>query len=408
MSRFDAIVGRACLAILPVLLSTAPAQVAVRGDTVHPVSGPPITDGVVVVQDGRITAIGPAASTPIPEGLRVLRAAVVTPGLIDAHSVIGLAGYLNQDQDQDQLERSAATQPELRALDAYNPRERLVEWVRGFGVTTLHTGHAPGALVPGQTIVVKTRGNSVEAALLDDYAALAVTLGSGGLGREGKSPGTRGKDVAMLRSLLTKARGYAAKRDAADGDKQPDVDLRLEALLPVLAGEVPLLVTAHRQLDIQSALRLREEFGFKLLLDGGAEAHQMLDALRAAEVPVIAHAPLARHRGDLQNATFELGALLEGADIPFAYQSGYESYVPKTRVVLFEAAIGAAHGLGFDGALRAITLAPARILGLADRIGSLEVGKDGDLALYDGDPFEYTSHCVATVIEGEVVFEGRR
>ena len=135
-----------CLVLL--CCATASAQVAVRGETVHTMAGAAIKDGVVLVgKDGKIERVGPAASVRIPTGYKLLRAKVVTPGLVDAHSVVGLAGYLNQPHDQMQLETSSAIQPELRAIDAYNARETLVEWLRIHGVTTVHTGHAPGALV---------------------------------------------------------------------------------------------------------------------------------------------------------------------------------------------------------------------------------------------------------------------
>jgi len=169
-----------------------------------------------------------------------------------------------------------------------------------------------------------------------------------------------------------------------------------------------VLVTAQRHQDIVSALRLGREFGLRIVLDGASEAYVVLDEIRAASVPVIAHAPMARFAGELENASRTTPKKLLDAGIRFAFQSGYESYVPKTRVVLYEAAISTAYGLTPDAALRAITLDAARILGLDARLGSLEVGKDGDLALYDGDPFEYTTHCIATIIEGAVVFEGAR
>jgi imidazolonepropionase-like amidohydrolase len=171
----------------------------------------------------------------------------------------------------------------------------------------------------------------------------------------------------------------------------------------VLDGDVPMIVTAHRAQDIASALRLAREFEFRLVLDGASEAYLLLDELVAAGVPVILHPTMKRASGDAENLSFETAARLSEAGIPFAIKSGYESYVPKTRVILFEAAVAASHGLGFEGALRSVTIDAARILGVEDRVGSLEVGKDGDLALYDGDPFEYTTHCVGTVIEGAVV-----
>lgn len=388
----------------------AAGSLAVRAGTLYPVSSPAIENGVVVVEDGKITAVGPASEVEIPEGLQTLEAAVVVPGFVDPHSVVGLAGHLNTSADQDQLEGSVPLQPELRALDAYDARERLVRWVRGFGVTTLHTGHGPGAVISGQTLVVKTRGDTVEEAVVVPSAMVAATVGESAQGEDGEKtkPGTRAKVVALLREAFYEARAYQEKRQKAPEDKRPGLDLRHETLLRVLGGELPLLVTADRHQDISSALRLQQEFGFRLVLDSATEAYLLLDEIRAAGVPVLLHPTMARPRGERENLSMGTAAQLAAAGIPFALQTGFESYVPKTRVLVFEAAIAAAQGLGFDAALEAITLSPARILGLEDRVGSLEVGKDGDLALFDGDPFEYTTHCVGTVIEGLLVSEGER
>ena len=399
---------RTMLAAAALLFSASAldAQLAVRGGTVHTMAGPAITDGVVLVgRDGRIERVGPAAEVRIPEGYRVLEAAVVTPGLVDAHTVVGLAGYLNQDHDQDQLETSNAIQPELRALDAYNAREALVGWVRGFGVTTLHTGHGPGALMSGQTMVVKSRGDNVGAALVDSVTMIAMTLGPEVARVFDGRPGTRAKGVALVRGELLKADDYRRRLASSDGDAAPARDLKLEILARLLDGEVKALVTAQRATEILTAIRLRDEFGFDLVLDGAAEAYLVLDEIRAAGVPVILHPTMARHGGTLENATFETARILADAGIPFALQSGYESYVPKTRVVLFEAAAAAAYGLPFERALAAVTIDAARIIGVADRVGSLERGKDGDLALFDGDPFEYVTRVCGVVIEGEVVSE---
>jgi imidazolonepropionase-like amidohydrolase len=196
--------------VLGAALAAAPAiaQVAVHGETVYTMAGAPLKDAVVLVKEGRIQKVG--AGLIVPAGYRELRARVVTPGLIDAHTVVGLAGYLNQPHDQDQLEPSAPIQPELRAIDAYNPGERLVAWLRGFGVTTIHTGHGPGALISGQTMIAKTRGKDVEAAVIVPTAMVAATLGKDGqASEEGKSPGTRAKAIALLRAELIKAQEYA-------------------------------------------------------------------------------------------------------------------------------------------------------------------------------------------------------
>ena len=403
-----------CAMLLAASLAAQSQDIAVRGETVYPVTGTPLENGVVIVRDGKIAAVGAADRVRIPNGMQVVDAAVVTPGLIDARSVVGLAGYMNQPDDQDQIERSEAIQPELRAIDAYNAREELVSWLRSFGITTVHTGHAPGEVISGQTMIVKTTGDTVADSIVVPLAMVAATLGEGAVVANGngrKSPGNRSKAVAMLRAELLKARAYADKRRGSGEDEEEDAparDLRLDALASVLDGETPLLITAHRHNDIMTALRVADEFGFRLVLDGAAEAHQLLGELKEAGVPVLIHAPMARAYGERENMSFTTPARLAEEQIPFAFQSGFESYVPKTRVVLFEAAIAVQHGLSFERALAGLTIEAAKILGIDDRVGSLEVGKDGDLALYDGDPFEYTSHAVGTIIDGVQVSELRR
>jgi imidazolonepropionase-like amidohydrolase len=373
-------------------LSTLKAQLAIQGEKVYTMAGAAIENGVVLIRNGKIERVGPAAQVQIPTGYRTLSAKVVTPGLIDAHTVIGLSGYLNQPQDQDQLEKTTAMQPELRAVDAYDPREKLIEWVRGFGVTTIHTGHGPGALISGQTMIIKTNAPTADAAMVP-AAMVAVSLGDLGKAETGKSPGTRPKEIALLRSEFIKAKEYTPKTR----------DLHLETLARVLKGELRLLITVHRANDIVTALRLAKEFNLKIVLDGAAESQLVLEQIKAAGFPVIIHPTMMRANAETENATFEDAAKLQSAGIPWALQSGFEEYVPKTRVVLWEAGVAAANGLTFDQALAGITINAAKLLGIANRVGSLETGKDADLALYDGDPFEYTSHCTGVVIDGAVI-----
>jgi imidazolonepropionase-like amidohydrolase len=373
----------------------------------YTMEGEPLLDGVVLVRDGKIEQVGLASEVSVPDDYRTLTATVVTPGLIDTRSVVGLAGILNSRHDQDQLETSDPIQPELRALDAYNAREVLVGWLRTLGITTVHTGHGPGAPISGQTMVVKTAGDTVTDALLDSTTMMAMTLGRS-VERNFESPGTRAKNVAVLREALVEAVAYRERQQAAaeeDEAEPPKRNLKLEALGQVLDGEVPALVHAHTVPDIMAALRLAEEFDFPLVLDGAAEAYLVLDEIAEASVPVLVHPPMIRTSGDAENAAFDTAARLHEAGIPFAFQSGYESYVPKTRVVLFEAAIAIANGLPREAALSALTIGAAEVLDLSDRIGSLAPGKDADLVLYDGDPFEYTTHVCGVVIDGVLVSE---
>lgn len=390
------------------------SQIAVKAGLLFTMTGDlkPLENAVVLCSaDGKIEEVGLADKVAIPDGYRVLEAAVVTPGFVDARGTVGLSGILNSPKhDQEQLDDSAPMQPELRAIDAYNGRDPLVKWLRDLGVTTVQTGHAPGSLISGQLMVVKTNVPSITSLkdTLVPTSGVAATLGSGALG---KSPGTRGKAIAMLRGELLKAKEHAAKVAKAAEDEEKDspvTSLRMQTLLDVLSKKTPLVVNAQRHQDIAAALRLREEFGFQLILDGAGEAYLLLDEIKRAGVPVIVHPTMARPFGDLENMTFTLAAQLHEAGIPFAFQSGFESYVPKTRVVHFEAAFAAAYGLPQEAALAACTINAAKILGLAEQIGSLANGKDADLALFDGDPLEMTTHTTHVLIDGKVVSSQRK
>ncbi len=379
------------------LLNITNAQIAVKGGMVYTSAGDPIKDGVVLIKNGKIERVGKQSSVKIPKNYEVLEAAVVTPGLIDAHSVVGLAGMYNVPADQDQLETSSAIQPELRAIDAYNAREELVAHLRKLGVTTIHTGHGPGALISGQTMIVKTTGNTVDESVLVPQKMLAFTLGSMINGAI-KKPGTRSKGIAMLRQELLKAQDYAKKRTAKD-DKL-STDLEMEALADLLDGKLIALVTVHKANDIMTAIRLQKEFDFPMVIDGAAEAYLILDEIKASGLSVIVHPSMIRTYGDSKNASMETPAKLYEAGIPFAFQSGYEAYVPKTRVVLFEAGVAVGNGLDHDVAIQKLTIDAAKMLDIDKRVGSLEKGKDADVVLYDGDPFEYTSHVTNVIING--------
>jgi imidazolonepropionase-like amidohydrolase len=274
-------------------LVTAKAQVAVKGETVWTMAGEPITNGVVLISAaGKIEAVGTEAQVKIPAGYKVMTAKVVTPGLIDAHTTVGLSGYMNQPHDQMQLENSSPMQPELRAIDAYNSDEKLVEWIRGLGVTTINTGHSLGALISGQAMIIKTSAKTADEALVPTSMVVG-NLGDSALGSAGKSPGTRAKQISMLRAEFLKADAASKKPDAAR-------DIRAEMFVKLLKRELPLLITANRAQDIISALRLAKEFNLRLILDGAAESYLVMSEIKAANVPVIIHrrwpAPVARRK----------------------------------------------------------------------------------------------------------------
>jgi imidazolonepropionase-like amidohydrolase len=257
-------------------------------------------------------------------------------------------------------------------------------------------------------LIAKTVGEEVDDAVIVPVAMIAATLGDSAIMDGGRAPGTVSKMVAMLRGDLLKAQEYDRKWQAAKEDQKPARDLRMEAYARVLRREIPLLVTAHRSQNIIAALRLAKEFNIKIVLDGASEAYLVVEQIKAAGVPVIVHPTMYRAAGEAENLSMETAATLRHAGLTVAIQSGFEPYVPKTRAVLFEAAEAAANGMTFDEALAAVTIDAARILGVEARVGSIEAGKDADLALFDGDPFEYTTHVTTVLINGRIVSEEKR
>jgi imidazolonepropionase-like amidohydrolase len=377
------------------------AQIAVKADTIYTITNGKINNGVILIKNGKIEKVG--TDVKVPANYKIYEAKFVTPGLVDARSEVGLSGPLNFKADQDQVEKSSPIQPDLRAIDAYNTDDKLVEYLRNNGVTSLHTGHGVGALVSGQTMVVKTKPGLIDSVIIQPLSMLAMSIGAE-VEENYTSPGTKGKQMAMLRSELLKAEQYLKKQQDKDSSKRLAKDLNMEMLGDLLRGRVKGLVYANRATDIISAIRLSKEFDFKLVIEGAAEAYRIVDEIKSSGAEVIVHPTMARYAGDMQNVTMENAAILTKAGIPVSIESGFEAYVPKTRVILYEAAAAVGRGgLPYDDALKAITLNPAKLLGLENRIGSIETGKDADVVLYDGDPFEYITRVCTVIIDGQVV-----
>ena len=371
----------------------------IDAESIHIGTGKLLSNGRILVNKGIIQAVGTQYEIDAPGGAVRLEAQVVTPGFIDAHTVVGLAGYLNDPgSDQDQLDRSNAIQPELRALDAYNPEEPLVAHLRNHGITTIQTGHAPGAIVSGQSLIIKTNAQRVEQALVHE-SMLTFSLG-GVISGAFSKPGTRAKAMAMIRQELHKAEEYAHKRAAGT---LSSTDLGMEALADLLDGQTQALVSVHKAQDILTALRLQKEFNFPMVLDGVAEIYLVLDQVKESGVPVVIHPTMLRATGEAVNVSMETAALLAREGIPFAFQSGHENYVPKTRVILFEAGVAVNNGLSSRLAVQHLSLYAAQLLGIDQRVGSLEIGKDADLVLFNGDPFEYTTTVDLVMIDGQLM-----
>ncbi len=383
-------------------------RLAVFAERVHTVANGTILDGGVLVEDGRIRYVGSRAAFPALDGARVIRVRDVTPGLIDAHAVVGLSGLLNIPADQDHDELSDPNQADLRVLDGFNPNEPLLRFIREQGVTVIHAVPGRANVIAGRTGVFRTYGRSAEGMTLRFPAGLLVNLGEVPKGSyPGKFPNTRMGAANLVRTALAQARANARKRRDATDDKRPPVNMKLEALEGVLDGKVPVYFSAHRADDLATALRLAGEFHLRPVLDLATEGYLIADLIASARAPVVVHPTMQRVGSSLETLNSYTGnaAVLAGHGVLVAVGTSFEGYVPKTRVLRHEAAMAMVNGLGFKRALRAVTLDAARVLEIADRFGSLETGKVADLVLYDGDPFEYTTHVVYTVIGGRVVYD---
>ncbi|HEV3007014.1 MAG TPA: amidohydrolase family protein [Pirellulales bacterium] len=384
------------------------SEFVVLAGRLHTVAAEAVDNGAVYVRDGKIVYAGPRQGFELPKGVLVLTAAAVTPGLIDAHSVVPLNGAYNIPADQDADEKSDTNQAELRALDAFNPHEPLLRFLLEQGVTVIHACPGRANVIAGQTGVFRTHGATAEAMAVRFPQMMLFNLGE--YPKEAyhdRRPDTRMGTAAVARAALADAGNYARKRRATkDEASQPDRNLKHEALGQLLEQKLPAMFCAQRADDIVTALRLVDEFKLKGRLALSAEAYLMTDRLAEAKLPVIVH-PTMQRVAEMETYHSFLGnaAALADRGILVAVGSGFENYVPKTRVVRYEAAMAMVHGLGFDRALRAITLDAARILEIDDRFGTLEAGKAADLVLYDGDPFEYATHVTAVVVDGKLVHD---
>jgi imidazolonepropionase-like amidohydrolase len=394
---------------------------AVRAALLH-TSGPAgtVRDGMVIVRGGKVVEAGPASTVKVPSGAERLEidGAVVTPGLIDTHCALGLSGALNVAGDRDQDETSGPRQADLRAVDAFNPAEPLLRYALEQGLTAFLSGPGEANPIGGQAAVFKTAGGSLQEMVVRSPAAMVFALGEEPkttYGRQNKAPTTRMSTAALIRKALEQARQYRDRRRAYEAKPEkerkdpPEIDPELEALGAVLDRKMPALFAAHRRDDLGTALRIGLEFGLDLILSRATEAYLMADELARAGVGVSAGPTMQRlDRLEVINASLENAAVLAARGVPLALQTGYEDYVPKSRVLRWEAGMAMANGLGFERTLKAVTIDAARLLRVAERLGSLEPGKDADLVVFSGDPFEYATAVEAVLIDGRLVYRRER
>jgi len=391
----------ACLAGPPIV-AAPPAPTVFVGARILPVEGPVIEDGVLVVSEGRIAALGTRGTVELPpQGeIRDVTGRVIIPGLVDTHSHIG--GGWGGDG-------SGPLHPDVRIYDAINPLDPGFRRAVAGGLTTLNVMPGSGHLLSGQTAYLKLRGGrTIEQLFIFDAAGqpvggMKMANGTNSI-REAPFPGTRGKSAALVRSMFVDALTYRDKQSQKDTAKRPPRDLGKEALLDVLDGQRIVQFHSHRADDMITVIRLSREFGFRPVLHHASEAWKIADEIAAAGLPVSAIL-VDSPGGKLETVdlSFETPAVLERAGVTVALHT--DDWITDSRLFLRMGAMAVRAGMTREGALRALTLSGAEILGLADRVGSLRVGKDADFVVLDGDPFSVYTKVQQTWVEGRKVFD---
>jgi imidazolonepropionase-like amidohydrolase len=375
--------------------------VAFVGAQIIPIAGEPITEGILIVQNGKIDARTVRLSRDVQTV--DVKGKVIMPGLVDSHSHIG--GGQGADP-------SGPAQPEVRILDALDVRSASIQKAQAGGITTVNVMPGSGHLISGQTLYLKLRdGRTVDDVLikLEDGSpagGLKMANGTNSLRGTGSFPGTRAKSAAIVREQFIKAQEYRSKIERAKGDaeKMPARDLGLEMLVDVLDGRRVVQHHTHRHDDILTVLRLQKEFGFKVVLHHVSEGWKVADEIAKAGVAasiIIVDSPGGKL--ETRDMSFGTGAALEKAGVLVGYHT--DDAVTDSRHFLRSAALGVRAGMSRDGALRAVTIANAKMLGLDHRVGSLEQGKDADFIILSGDPLSVYTRVEQTWVEGRKVFD---
>jgi len=375
------------------------------GARLVPIASPAIDDGVVLVENGRITAIGARAAVPVPDGADVVDLAglVLMPGLVCTHSHVG---------EPFAADGSGPLQPEVSSVDSLDVRSASLARARAGGLTTINAMPGSGHLIGGQTAYLKLkRGGTVEELLyrFDDGAPMGGLKMANGTNPQGDAPfpGTRAKSAALVRERFIAAQRHRALVDAAAADptKEPPArDLGLEALVEVLEGRRIVHHHTHRHDDIMTVLRLADEFDFRVVLHHVSEGWKVADEIAAAGVPcsvILVDAPGGKL--EAQDLSYDTARVLHEAGAAVALHT--DDYITDSRLFLRSAGLAVRAGLPEDAALAALTLAGARMLDLDERIGSLEVGKDADFCVLDGDPLSVYTQVQETWVLGERVFD---
>ncbi len=388
----------------------------IKNGKVLTMTGKTIDNGFVNIENGKITAVGRMNELDREVGEQVsasesvldVQGAWVTPGLIDAHCHVGIAeekwGMIGDDCN----EMTSPVTPHLRALDAVNPMDPAFHDAIIGGITSLMTGPGSSNVVGGQSLFMKVQGRCMERMVVKAPAAMKVAFGENpkmNYGQKDAMPGSRMAIAAMLREELYKACGYKEKKERGE-IAAGEEDFRMECWLGVLRREIPLKAHVHRADDILTAIRIAKEFQLDMTLDHCTEGHLIADEIAQSGFPVIVGPDMtSRSKIEVKNMSFKTAGVLERAGIKTAIMTDHP--VSLIRYLPLFAGLCVKQGLSMEGGLKAITLHAAQICGVADRVGSLEQGKDADIAIFTGNPMEVFTKTLFTIINGEIVYDSR-
>ena len=378
--------------------------IAITGGHIVPIEGTPF-NGTVVITDGLIEALGPDLQVPPDAEVIDASGRWVLPGFIDAHTHLGVDEAAEGWAGQDTNERTDPVTAQVRALDAINPAETGFADALTGGVTSVGVNPGSANVIGGLCVAIHTHGRTVDEMVLRSPCGVKAALGENPkrvYGEQKKMPSTRLGTAAVLRQAFVDAQNYQAKRAGA-GDGFEGRDLKLEALAAVLEREIPWRQHCHRADDIATAMRVADEFGYDLVIDHGTEGFLIADLIAERGVPVLIDPLLtSRSKVELRNRSLANPGRLAAAGVEIPIITDHP--VVPVHFLVHHATLAVKEGLDPEVALRALTINPAKVLGVADRVGSLEVGKLGDVVIWSGDPLDVMQRALQVLIAGVSVY----
>ncbi|RDY25290.1 amidohydrolase [Romboutsia weinsteinii] len=384
-------------------------MIFIKNGTINTITNGTIV-GNILIDNKKIIEIGSNIVAPLDAEIIDATGKLVFPGFIDAHTHLGLWEDGMGFEGADGNEETDPITPQLNPIDGINPMDRTFEEARNGGITSVCTTPGSANVMGGQCIAIKTFGRRIDNMIIKNPVASKIAFGENPkscYGRDEKTPQTRMAIAALLREHLKKAEEYLEEielyEEHEDHDK-PEYDMKMESLIPVLRGDIPFKVHAHRADDMFTAMRIAKEFDIKITLDHCTEGHLIVEELVEENYPVVVGPSLSeRSKIELRNLTFDTAGILSNAGVDVSLMTDHP--VIPVQYLPICAGIAVKHGMSTEKAIEAITINPARTLGIEDRVGSIEVGKDADIVIWDNNPIEIQSNVLFTIIDGKIVYK---